>query len=120
MGRDYRFNTIDFRPAAPGWRYVVLAEDGTMQVLPLPGWLIQEEIEYPSAGSDDGTPTGSRRVVAARMEDDYVEAFSSMPSFWCVIGPGEDEPSQQEVAEEQGRREAFRNRQQARKDNPTA
>ncbi|MFF4836584.1 hypothetical protein [Streptomyces sp. NPDC001315] len=107
MALDYRFRTVDFRPAPEGWRTAWITADG-LDVLPMPGWLVREEFEYDSPNSDDSArSTGYRDVIAARVEDYGIEAIDATDtSFWFILGPGQSEPTKEEVAAEISRRKA--------------
>jgi hypothetical protein len=95
----YTWRDIDFRPVAtPGWRVIFLDSPTGWSEAPLAGWLIQEEIE--KNDWEGSRPTGSRRVVAAFMADDYeAESTATTANFWMVLGPGENDPTPELEAE---------------------
>lgn len=104
MAPDYRFRTVDFRPAPEGWRTAWITPSG-LYIAPMPGWVIREEFEYDSPNSDEGRSTGSRDIVAARVEDYGIEAIDAADrSFWLILGPGEPTPTEEETAAEAARR----------------
>lgn len=104
MALDYRFRTVDFRPAPEGWRIAWIIKN-RLDIAPMPGWIVREEFEYDSPNSDDGRSTGSRDVVATRVEDYGIEPIeASDRSFWFILGPGESEPTAEEVEAEVARR----------------
>lgn len=100
---DYRFRTVDFRPAPPGWRVVFLDGTGRAAITPMPGWLIQEEVEVEG---DEERPTGTRDVVASYVEENGVEPIRGDAYFWYVLAPGEDGPTPEEQAAQHRLREA--------------
>lgn len=107
MALEYRFRTADFRPAPEGWRTVWITQQG-MTIAPMPGWIIREEYEFDTPNSD-GRSTGSRDVVAGRLEEYGVEPIDfTDKSFWFILGPGEAEPGDAEVAAEIRRRQEER------------
>ncbi|MFF9153832.1 hypothetical protein ACF1AB_16565 [Streptomyces sp. NPDC014846] len=105
MALEYRYRTVDFRPAPDGWRTAWITRDG-LAVMPMPGWIVQEEVEHNDQHTDDGRPTGHRNVVAGRIEDNGIEPIECAVDreFWLVLGPGEAEPTSDEVAIETSRR----------------
>lgn len=108
MALEYRFRTVDFRPAPEGWRIAWITED-RLDIAPMPGWIIREEFEYDSPNSDDGRSTGARDIVAARVEDWGVEPVESVDGgFWFILGPGEPQPTEDEVTAEIARRKSKR------------
>lgn len=105
MTTDYEFRTVDFRPALSGWRIAYATPDGP-QIEPMPGWLIREEVEYDTHTGDVTARTGSRQVVAAHLVGSEAEPAHGHAEFWCVLGPGQSEPTEAEAAEEITRRYA--------------
>lgn len=103
MATEYRFRTVDFRPAPPGWRIAFATTLGPI-VEPMPGWLIREEVEYDTRTEDFVTCTGSREVVAAQVVEGEASSVTENPEFWCVLGPGEPDPTAEETATEMKRR----------------
>ncbi|KUL26611.1 hypothetical protein [Streptomyces regalis] len=103
MSTDYRFRTVDFRPAPPGWRIAFATILGPV-VEPMPGWLIREEIECDTDTGDVIKRTGSREVVAALVVESEASPAYDDPGFWHLLGPGEREPTAEETAEEMARR----------------
>ncbi|MEU9183355.1 hypothetical protein AB0D14_02055 [Streptomyces sp. NPDC048484] len=100
MALDYRFRTVDFRPAPEGWRIAWLTQ-GRLDIAPMPGWIIREEFEFDSSTSEDGRSTGARDIAAARVEDWGVEPIEATDSgFWFILGPGEPRPTEDEVTAE--------------------
>ncbi len=97
MPRDYRFRTIDLRPA-DGWRATYLYATG-LHIEHMAGWLIQEEVEYDTDTSEDTGPTGFRRIVAAVYdeEDRELKPTADDGCFWTVLAPGQPEPDQTQV-----------------------
>ncbi|NJP28074.1 hypothetical protein FLW53_28515 [Microbispora sp. SCL1-1] len=100
------YRSVDFHPAPPGWRSVFLADDGTITTEPMPGWLIQEEIEFDAETFEDISPTGYRRVVASYMDGAELEPVSDFSGFWCVISPDQPLPTAEQAAEELASRRA--------------
>lgn len=103
---EYVLRTVDFRPAAlPGWRALYLNHPSGRRVLPVVGWLIQQEVERDSWDSE--TPTGERRVIAAVLADECevmpVSDYAIAGTFWYVLEPGESEPTSEEEAKERER-----------------
>ena len=92
------FRTIDVRPAE-GWR-VALLTPGGLGIEPMPGWLIQEEVQYDDVTLEDTGMTGFRRIVACVSVDGDLEPLDEVGGVWRVIGPGQPEPSPGQVAAE--------------------
>jgi hypothetical protein len=96
------WQTIDFRPAPPGWRVAVINPDGTLWIDHIAGWLIQElETQY-------GT---TRRAAAAVHDYDLIgcgviDLDTADPDGcnWKILPPGEEPPSEQELQREIKRR----------------
>ncbi|HEY9416965.1 MAG TPA: hypothetical protein VIQ30_19580 [Pseudonocardia sp.] len=91
------WHTIDFRPAPPGWRVASLSNDtGKVTYYALPGWLVQADED------------GDHRVVAGEVDWDGEVARQLIGlwnvSAWYVLGPGDPDPSPDEVKEELERR----------------
>ncbi|MEU0069545.1 hypothetical protein ABZ027_08370 [Streptomyces sp. NPDC006332] len=103
MATTYRFRTVDFRTAPPGWRIAFATALGPI-VEPMPGWLIREEVEYDTRTEDSVTCTGSREVVAALVVEGEAAPAYSHPDFWQILGPGEPDPTPEETAEKVARR----------------
>lgn len=105
MALEYRFRIVDFRPAPEGWRIAWITKDG-LEVTPMPGWAVREEFEYDGPNSDDGRSTGSRDVVACRIDETVAEPldYSTDTGFWFLLGPGERKPTAEEVEAEVDRR----------------
>lgn len=99
---NYDFRTIDFRPAPPGWRIAYTITPEEPRIEPMPGWLIREEVEirYEGETCEVIARTGTREVVAARMDEAEVAPATNDVDFWCVLGPGEPDPTPEEYAEE--------------------
>ncbi|MFJ7242352.1 hypothetical protein ACIQWB_35235 [Streptomyces olivaceus] len=104
MTEEYRWRTVDFRPAPDGWRTAWITRDG-LEICTMPGWLIREEIEHASPNSD-GQSTGYRDVIASRIDHNGIEPIETVSdaSFWYILAPGEDVPTSTEVAAEIDRR----------------
>ncbi|MFF4823130.1 hypothetical protein ACFY20_08845 [Streptomyces sp. NPDC001312] len=100
MATEYCMRTVDFRPAPAGWRIVWLTDSG-VDIAPMPGWIVREELEC-----ERGRSTGYRDVVATRVEDHGAEPISlgTDVNFWYVLGPGEPEPTLEAAAAERERR----------------
>jgi hypothetical protein len=96
------YRTIDVRPA-DGWRAVYLLEDGHI-IEPMPGWLIQEEVEYDDNTFEDIGLTGHRQLVPATVCDGELKPAQEIGGFWYVIGPGQVPPTDDDVTEERARR----------------
>ncbi|MFF4893459.1 hypothetical protein [Micromonospora chersina] len=104
MARHYR--DIDFQPAPPGWRMIFLAGDGkAVWKYPVPGWLIQEEAddEYePVTGT--APHDRERRVIPAfwsaafGIELQPADIDGDNPTW--VLGPGQPDPTEEEIAQE--------------------
>lgn len=80
------WTTVDFRPAAAGWR---LAYDTgkDISVVAMPGWLIQEGHR---GNNNDRVPVG-RRVVAAEVDlTDECASLIEAVDVWKILAPGED------------------------------
>lgn len=105
MNTQFKFRTVDFRPAPPGWRIAFATTLGPV-VEPMPGWLIREEVEYDTRTEDVVACTGSREVVATIVVESEAAPADSHPDFWHVLGPGEPDPTPEETAEEIARRAA--------------
>jgi hypothetical protein len=115
------WNTIDFRPAPPGWR-VVFLWDKQREVLPIAGWLIQERYSqgsqdpYPlsdALGDDEKVFGRRRRVIAGTAVKGYgwvVQAIDDnlddVADVWRILGPGEPEATDEEEKEERAARAA--------------
>lgn len=97
MPTDYKFRTVDFRPAPTGWRIAFATNDGPV-IEPMPGWLIREEIEYDTRTADVVTRTGFREVVAAIVVESEASPATEHPDFWHVLGPSEPPPTAEATA----------------------
>lgn len=118
---EYFYRTVDFRPAPlSGWRALYLNREGGRRMLPVVGWLIQDEIE---GDGHDETPTGDRRVIAAVLADECEVMAVSDPAisgtFWYVLDPGDPEPTPEEEAKERERQAAVTRTQARRRAEPT-
>ncbi len=107
----YDRRVIDLRPAPAGWRLVYLADDDPAGyvTIPMPGWLIVEEVHYDREGgiSEDLTPPPGNRwrtILAAGSDGSNLHPAEDDENFWMAIGPGEDEPPGLLVDEEKARR----------------
>jgi hypothetical protein len=112
------WQTVDFRPAPPGWRVVSLFGENfdVVSVEHMPGWLIQDQYvidrdtDQVVADDSSGLPR-SRRVVpgvsveghdwAVTPADDFVHPD---PNTWLVLPPGVEVPGEEEVRAESARR----------------
>lgn len=93
---------VDIRPAE-GWRIARITPDGC-QYEAMPGWLIQEEVTYDASSGDTTGTTGFRQLVPGALIGTQLEAADQFASFWQVLGPGEPEPTQDDVIVEMSRR----------------
>lgn len=99
----YGWRTVDFHPAGPGWLAVYTDDPpGRTFTYAVAGWLTQEEITKKWLG-DPGEPTGARRVVAAVLDGDELTPAAAASNFWCVLGPGDPQPTSDEEAAERAR-----------------
>lgn len=119
MSDDTR--AIDLRPVAvPGWRAIFLDQPTGHHVEPLAGWLIREEVSLDAdlGLSESMPPPGYRErsiVAAVAGEGGGVEPVASRASFWCVLGPGQPDPTaEQESDERQRRQQAYEHTQKTR------
>ena len=103
--------TIDFRPAPSGWRLVYLADDDPAgyATVPMPGWLVLEEVNSDKNGDLDTQrtlPPGDRwrTVVVAASDGANLYPADDAENFWMALGPGESEPPAQLVKEEKASR----------------
>ncbi|SNY72897.1 hypothetical protein [Paractinoplanes atraurantiacus] len=121
------WQTVDFRPAPPGWRVVSLFGD-RRDVLPMPGWLIQERYLIDEHGQvvaepGDGVRGRQRRIAPGVTVGAFHwcveptdENMPEVDSTWMILAPGQPEPSEEDqVAEVQRRTEAAAQRAAARK-----
>lgn len=113
MPTDYYDRIIDFRPAPDGWRIIYLLNDASLHISPLPGWLITEQIEYDTRTMEDVGDRGTRSVIAAVATENELLPVCMDGPFWCVLGPGQVDPTTQETAKELERRAAEKARHQA-------
>jgi hypothetical protein len=101
MSNEYKNRVLDFRPAPTGWRLVFL-DAATMDVEPMPGWLVLQEVEVQTDGTE--VPTGWRDVEPGWFADGTVDPASNcLVPLWRVLAPGQDVPTQEEVAAERER-----------------
>ena len=96
-----RQRIIDFRPAPEGWHIVHLNTDtAEWSRYALVGWLIQEDEE------------GHRSVVAGEVDGDGEIRAAIMGlwnvSAWYVAGPGDPDPTREEVEQELASRQERR------------
>lgn len=103
MTSEYAFYTVDFRPAPSGWRIAYATTLGSI-VEPMPGWIVREEVECNTNTGDVVTRSGLREVVAAGLVEYEVTPANEIPDFWYVIGPGNPDPTPEEIEEEIARR----------------
>lgn len=110
------WNTIDFRPAPPGWRAIHLHPSGR-EVVPIAGWLIQERYTQQSGSlpqitndlNDDERVFGrQRRIIAGYVSIEYdwtvwpIDRYEGgQAEVWHVLPPGAPEPDE---ADEQAER----------------
>ena len=110
------WNTIDFRPAPPGWRVVYL-HPGGRDVVPIAGWLIQER--YTQTGNfpddladdlhaDEQVCGRQRRVIPGYVSVEYgwtvwpIDKYEGGDAeIWHVLPPGAPKP---DAADEQNER----------------
>jgi hypothetical protein len=109
------WQTVDFRPAPPGWRVVSLFGD-RRDVLPMAGWLIQERYLLDDNDKvvpepDDSVRSRERRIAPGVMVEGYgwcvVPSDENMPEVdntWMVLAPDQPEPSEEEQTAEVQRR----------------
>lgn len=101
---------VDFRPSAlADWRAVYLTTGEGYQVYPIAGWLIQEERAYYRDTEELAEHVNrlSRRVVPAHCDGDGNVVDATEPSsFWCLMGPGDSEPTAEYEAAERAHRAA--------------
>lgn len=104
MAIDYRFRTLDVRPV-DGWQAAFLYATG-LHLEPMPGWLIQEEVEFDDVSYEDVRVTGCRQVVPAIYcdEDHELKPAAADGCFWMVLAPGQHEPGKGRVEQELARR----------------
>ncbi|MFI1394091.1 hypothetical protein [Streptomyces sp. NPDC020681] len=102
MATDVKFRVIDVRPT-DGWRVALITPNG-LSLEPMPGWLVQEEVEYDDHTLEDTGLTGFRQIVASVCVDGDLQPIDDVGGFWLVIGPGQLEPTPDEVAKETDRR----------------
>jgi hypothetical protein len=98
------WQSIEFRPASPGWRAVYLDERERPAVEQIAGWLVQER----PAGD-----RGARRVVpafhnVARWGVEPV-AVDQAPRLYRILAPGEVVPTAEEISDERAAREESSN-----------
>lgn len=98
---------VGFSPAPIGWRAVYVLGAGQSYSVPVPGWELQErwfeshEFADPEPSGDEPVGNRMRQVVPTIMgERQYVMAADLEPGFWQVLGPGELDPTSEEIAEE--------------------
>lgn len=92
MHTDTYWDTIDFRPAPPGWELAFLPDDPDQPLTrePLPGWLVQEQVTFDTRTMEDLPALGrlSRRAVAALVvPGEGLTPASTQPNFWMELGP---------------------------------
>lgn len=105
------WQTVDFRPAPPGWRVVALFGD-RRDVLPMPGWLIQERYLLDDNDKvvpepDDGIRGRQRRIAPGLTVEGYNwcvepsdENTPDVDNTWMVLAPDQPEPSEEEQTAE--------------------
>lgn len=98
------YRTTDFRPSGePGWRALYVLDDGTSDVVPVVGWLVQEWWRENESGRVQPTPRTERerRVIAAIDSPDapgaleavdHCEDLMDYHPFIQLLPPGEPEP----------------------------
>jgi hypothetical protein len=105
--------TVDFRPVpVAGWRVLFIEDPSGWLAYPLAGWLIEErvivhernyELHPDTAASGDR----ERRVVAAIAGDfGEAESVNLISNFWCLLGPGEPDPTADQESEARTARSA--------------
>ncbi|MFD5572240.1 hypothetical protein [Streptomyces cadmiisoli] len=107
----YDRRVIDFRPAPAGWQLVYLADDEPegYVTMPMPGWLVLEEVFFNNKGGIDAEHTPApgdrwRTILAASADGSTLHPAEDDENFWMAIGPGEAEPPDQLVEEEKAQR----------------
>lgn len=105
---EYQWHNVGFVPAL-SWRIHTLDDQGKVGTLPLPGWLVQEEVAYHPRGfvhsADLQSPRPVRRVVAAsHVYGELIDVYESVESFWRVDPPGAPDPTVEEIEKELTRR----------------
>jgi len=102
--KRYEWHTIDFRPAT-GWRAVHLKPAAGFIALPMPGWLIQEEIVFGPGDNIIPSDFRSRRVVPGILENSIVEPAVDEPDFWMVLSESDSDPHPSAEIREREQRE---------------
>jgi len=104
------WNTIDFRPAPPGWRAIYL-HPGEREVVPIAGWLIQERYTQhgqspprlvDTLNEDEQVFGRQRRVIPGfvSIDGDWtvrpIDMYDNGTDVWYVLAPGDPEPDASE------------------------
>ncbi len=77
----YRWNTVDFREATPGYRVAVLVpEEADVVMVPICGWLLQQRSDKQDV-----------RVVAAFVDDGMCWEPVNSDAPVMMLRPGEDD-----------------------------
>jgi hypothetical protein len=98
----HEWQTVDFRPVT-GWRTIHLTADSGVIALPMPGWLIQEEIGITTAGDSFVVKNAAKRITSGVLQDGVVEPAIDSPDFWLALywsdaGPGPAEEKLERAA----------------------
>jgi hypothetical protein len=104
-------NPLSICPA-PGWRAVYLdsedSEGPGWSDEPLVGWGVFHVTSYGAAewpGTDEGTDQGNE-IHGVVLDGTSAEVPDDVINFWRYLGPGQPDPTPDEVAEERARRRA--------------
>jgi hypothetical protein len=106
------WRTLSFCPDPAGWRavYLVFEETTATLVVPVAGWLVQEEVNF-HPRTCENLPRGAQpevpdtRVIAAVVDDAVAEPVTESSNFWMLLRPGQAAPRRDDALAEIQRRE---------------
>lgn len=98
------YETVDFRPAPPGWTVHYFTDDPGIISNPLAGWEIQAATRRHRGGVRevaDQPPLTERPRRIEPVDMDHagaIEEPTSAINFWMITGPGEPTPTAEQIS----------------------
>lgn len=101
------YRDLDFRPDPSGLRALYVYEDGTHELPPVIGWLVQEEWDDDTYAENGEPGDRDRRIVAAVMSGDDPacpeavdewDDFDDWHAFVRILAVGEPDPDAEAIA----------------------
>jgi hypothetical protein len=106
------WRTLNFCPDPAGWQvvYLVFEETTATLVVPVVGWLVQEEVHFhprtfENLPRERQPEVPHTRVVAGVAEGAMVDPATEASNFWMLLGPGQAAPPRDDALAEIQRRE---------------